>query len=728
MSTLSVHNVRSYRGPAPVQFDFSNPVTMIYGQNGAGKSTISGYFYHPNQAEFSSCSLSPAIDMRTLVFSQEYVTDIFSAPFQPGVFSLSEENTAVRGEIAALEEVISQLGVEIETNRRDHQNKTDMIARVREQCEEAIKGSVAEIKKTDLWDLMEGVKQGPRLFQAITGHPDTIATTTAELDAAFRQLRSSQGNRLLPLAELDMLIINEEDTALLATVLVPSGDSKLSAAIAQLGNSEWVSAGRAWLTQDVCPFCQNSVDAEHLRKDITSLFDRSWEDKMRRMEDIVAQIGSWLERAETWSTAAKLCPLVDAKHPLLLALVALTHKWSENHRRAEQKIATPSESVVFDDIASEVADFRNAYAAVSECISTHNHRADNYQIEYQKMAYSLRSHIRALSAEVISGHDTQVRELSDAIGTIVKDHNSLTDKVRELYGQMRLLNAQIINCSDTVENINLSLEALGIHGFRIDIHDAAQDSYRLVRSGRESEEGIFDTLSEGEKTLIAFLYFLETCEGRANRDDHDVREKLIVIDDPISSLSQNYIFEIASLIQHRVIRSRIAAKVIVLTHSLFFFQEMLISAPGQKDRKGLPPGWLLYRLSKNTHSIASLISGNALLNDYQAMWHVLKESRDEQFASIVIPNTMRQILEYYFGFSGKHAKLSATLDGLAREQGAPGLRAFARYINRHSHADARNIKLLETASVAHYLDWFERVFDAVDDREHYQLMMGQDVA
>lgn len=107
------------------------------------------------------------------------------------------------------------------------------------------------------------------------------------------------------------------------------------------------------------------------------------------------------------------------------------------------------------------------------------------------------------------------------------------------------------------------------------------------------------------------------------------------------------------------------------------------------------------------------------------MWYVLKESSDEQVASVVIPNTMRQILEYYFGFSGKHARLSVTLEKLASERGEPGFRAFARYINRHSHADARNIKLLETASVAHYLAWFERVFVAVEDLEHYELMMGR---
>ncbi|KGA21937.1 AAA family ATPase [Pectobacterium brasiliense] len=728
MSILSVNGVRSYRSSEPVVFDFSNPVTMIYGQNGAGKSTISGYFYRPNHPDFAGCSLIPPLDMRTLVFSQEYVTDIFSAPFQPGVFSLSEENAAVREEIAALDDEISRFRERIQTNESEHQEKNEMATRVRSQCEEAIKGCVAEIKKTSLWDLMEGVKQGPRLYQAIISHTDTVNTSTAELNAVFRQLQSSQGNRLSSLAELNMLLITKEEAALLALVLVPSGDSQLATAIAQLGNAEWVAAGRAWLTEDICPFCQNRVDAGHLRREITSLFDRSWEDKMIRLEAIASQIRIWLDNANLWRTQAQACTLIDVTDPVLLTLDALIQKWSGNLRLVESKISAPSEQIVLDDTLSEAENFNNAYVALAERITTHNHRADNYQTEYNQMGHRLRSHIRALSTDAISSHDAQLRELADASRELDRDRRVLQNRLQELLEQIRSLNAQIINCSDTVENINFGLEALGVNGFKIAIHDAALDSYRLERPDRGSDEGVFDTLSEGEKTLIAFLYFLETCEGRTSRDEHDVREKLIVIDDPISSLSQNYIFEIASLIQQRVIKSHIAARVIILTHSLFFFQEMLLSAQGKKDANGLPPGWLLYRVSKSIHSVASLISGNALLNDYQAMWHVLRESRDDLVASVVIPNTMRQILEYYFGFSGKHAKLSVMLDRLARERGEPGFQAFARYINRHSHADARNIRLLETASVMNYLAWFERVFEAVEDLEHYELMMGRDTA
>ena len=81
--------------------------------------------------------------------------------------------------------------------------------------------------------------------------------------------------------------------------------------------------------------------------------------------------------------------------------------------------------------------------------------------------------------------------------------------------------------------------------------DSSEDERRL---GNGIENNIYKTLSEGEKTLITFLYFLELCDGRLGSETNSSKEKLIVIDDPISSLSHDYIYEISSLIHHRLIK------------------------------------------------------------------------------------------------------------------------------------------------------------------------------
>ncbi|MFP1559147.1 AAA family ATPase [Escherichia coli] len=59
-----------------------------------------------------------------------------------------------------------------------------------------------------------------------------------------------------------------------------------------------------------------------------------------------------------------------------------------------------------------------------------------------------------------------------------------------------------------------------------------KDKYIISRDGNNRKQDVYRSLSEGEKTLITFLYFLECCKGKTNENDTDMRDKLIVIDNP----------------------------------------------------------------------------------------------------------------------------------------------------------------------------------------------------
>ncbi|MGE9665082.1 AAA family ATPase, partial [Escherichia coli] len=95
-------------------------------------------------------------------------------------------------------------------------------------------------------------------------------------------------------------------------------------------------------------------------------------------------------------------------------------------------------------------------------------------------------------------------------------------------------------------------------------------------------------------------------------------------------------FEVAALIQHEIIKSDRAAKVVLLTHSLFFFQELLLSS-GSRPAGKKPADWQLYRIAKNRHSTVSVISDKELLNDYQALWYVLRKASNDVSSGVIIP-------------------------------------------------------------------------------------------
>ncbi|MFP1821494.1 MULTISPECIES: ATP-binding protein [Pectobacteriaceae] len=61
-----MHGARSYQGEKPVEFDLRKYVTLIYGQNGSGKSTVSGYFYKHGRSDYGQCGLQPPLDVKFL--------------------------------------------------------------------------------------------------------------------------------------------------------------------------------------------------------------------------------------------------------------------------------------------------------------------------------------------------------------------------------------------------------------------------------------------------------------------------------------------------------------------------------------------------------------------------------------------------------------------------------------------------------------------------------------
>ena len=74
--------------------------------------------------------------------------------------------------------------------------------------------------------------------------------------------------------------------------------------------------------------------------------------------------------------------------------------------------------------------------------------------------------------------------------------------------------------------------------------------------------------------VISFLYFIELCKGRNIEKSGDVK-KIIVIDDPISSLSHIFVFNIGRMIHQEFLCSKKYEQIFILTHSLYFFYELV---------------------------------------------------------------------------------------------------------------------------------------------------------
>ena len=86
------------------------------------------------------------------------------------------------------------------------------------------------------------------------------------------------------------------------------------------------------------------------------------------------------------------------------------------------------------------------------------------------------------------------------------------------------------------------LAKLGITHFTIDLREGEEENNILIKykGDDETKKRLQNTLSEGEKTALAFAYFM----SKVTTEVTNKGQTIIVIDDPISSLDSNHIFQV----------------------------------------------------------------------------------------------------------------------------------------------------------------------------------------
>ena len=93
--------------------------------------------------------------------------------------------------------------------------------------------------------------------------------------------------------------------------------------------------------------------------------------------------------------------------------------------------------------------------------------------------------------------------------------------------------------------------------------ESAAEGYHVQRRGKPAKR-----LSEGEKTAIAFLYFIV----QLGDQDFNIKEGVVVIDDPISSLDAASIYQAFAFLKNAV---KDAKQVFILTHNFDFMKLLL---------------------------------------------------------------------------------------------------------------------------------------------------------
>ena len=175
-------------------------------------------------------------------------------------------------------------------------------------------------------------------------------------------------------------------------------------------------------------------------------------------------------------------------------------------------------------------------------------------------------------------------------------------------------------------------------------------------------------LSEGEKSAIAFAYFLVLLES----DIEKLKQSIIVIDDPISSLDADHIALVSSLINNFFFRKidsdnqnkivNCFAQLFILTHN-FEFYNFIHDATNIKRKKKIkdPEGktieipalneYLIKRITKTESTIIDIPKSlSSYKSEYVYLWKQIYDYKQKGYPedlNYIMPNIVRRFLEIY---------------------------------------------------------------------------------
>ncbi len=215
---------------------------------------------------------------------------------------------------------------------------------------------------------------------------------------------------------------------------------------------------------------------------------------------------------------------------------------------------------------------------------------------------------------------------------------------------------------------------------------------------------------------------LQTKGGVSKETVND--ERVLVIDDPVSSLDSNVLFVVSTLIKEviKTIKSGSGniKQLILLTHNVYFHKEVTF-IDGRTKECSKTNFWILRR-NGHVSSIQAFLMRNPIQSSYELLWQELKGGNLK--SHITLQNTMRRIIENYFKLLGKYVDDDIISKFSVKEE-QEICRSLLSWVNDGSHSINDDLFIeLQDRTIESYKNVFKEIFVNTNQEGHYNMMMG----
>lgn len=731
IKSIQIKDVATF-SPSGVNIEELKPVNYIYGANGSGKTTISNFIENPDETKHSSCNLEWENNqpLTTFVYNKKFREQSFFKGDIPGVFTLGKASVEQMKALNEKKEEIKELRKTAQEEKKRIKGFEDQIAEEANRFKETVWDSFSKPNKGDFKDAFKncGTKEAfqNRLLQEFKVNSAALQTKEGILKLA----KTVFGERPQAIDPLPLLIVDGlkyiEELDVWQTPIVGKKDVPIAALIDKLGNSDWVDKGQKFIVGETCPYCQQETINDNFKRQLEDFFDETYKNNLKGVErlgkeyielsnSLISQIGKLEQREETASDT-KL-DWFNFKTEIEL----LESRLNETKLVMENKLKEPSRNFSITLLTDLYDQLNERIIEANKIIKAHNEIVKNFNASYLQLVQSVWRYIVEEAKPTIEAYVKATNGIRRSKALLEETHKETIKNGIQLSKEIEELTAGSTGIEFSELEMNKLLESYGFNSFKIVSSPKDENCYQIQR-----EDGtlVESTLSEGEVTFITFLYFYQLAKG--GHSEAVVNERrVLVVDDPISSLDSNVLFIVSSLLRKYIdeIRNKEGniVQLILLTHNPYFHKQMAI-VEGRNQSRSDTAFWIL-RKGKKWTSLESYGSENPISSTYELLWNELKSVENK--SSVMIQNAMRRILEYYFTVFGQFSNIKKLPDQFDTIEKKIICKSLISWIHGGSHDIADELHVSDhDETVQHYKDVFRALFDANGQLGHYNQMMG----
>lgn len=533
-----------------------------------------------------------------LIFNQQFIDDnIQQHGNLPGVYTISEEASTAQEDIDKIDEAIAaakKVEGEKENAKTDAGKKVDKLDKD---------------VKDDLYDAADKYRQ--KYLLAINMQKATIFNAVKDIDnpqqpnvdemlrlynAAFAD--ASRDYELYKGYEDFDVLDSIEDIDLLEKEIKSSGSTDYARLIKALNNMVWIDEGHKKYQNHEgnpdhkCPFCgeplPDDIDAR-----IQSALDADYQSDMAKLRALQGEYKKkaeyLLHEIERSNKPADIYPGIDATeydtqvNKIRGAIIA-------NQQLIQDKINEPSGNVTIELINPLLVALKEIVEKYNKLIEANNavrKKIPSNQKKFKDMFYE---QLALDFAVPMQRYKTERTTAEAAVISATGEYDDAVIKRKEAEAKRDDIKVEI-DTTKAIEEINAILKDVGFLGFQLVPHPTIKYAYVMERTdGSPAKDP-----SEGEKNFIAFLYFYEKVKGygvvesssfiSVDGEEKEVvsvpdnKQKIVIIDDPVSSMDSGTMYVVGNLVRDLVTNCEKAAtagvdtiaQLFIFSHNAYFF-------------------------------------------------------------------------------------------------------------------------------------------------------------